>query len=187
MSLINRDVKKYVFEEEYKRDKQILFCAWLVVGLCTIAITATLRSVTQKHPQVNCGTCHNTESHRHQKMSAYFRKNGSPEPEVMANAVLRTRNPRLLAAVARVESNGRPALRSTGYRKRHHGAFQVSSKDWGKVSPNAAEQALQAEAILKELVEEKGGIISGLNQYGGDKTHKRYARTILAELEQVPR
>ena len=158
----------------------------------TVAIVSVIGLVFYQlkfHPsnngQLDCQKCHSRELQKQSKLAAYFKKNGSKTPEEMADAVLRTKSPRLLSAVAVRETGGNPDVRSTGYRKRHHGAFQVNSKHWGKVSHDPIEQALQAEAILTELTHEKG-IVAGLNAYGGD-THGKYAKMILAELVSVPK
>ena len=127
-----------------------------------------------------CGTCH---SHK-VALVKYFDKAGSKTPEHMAEAVLATKSPRLLAAIAKVETGGNTYVRGGGYKKRHDGAFQVNPKHWGKVPYDAVGQALQAEKILTELTEEMP-IKKALNQYGGD-SKGRYAKTILAELSRVP-
>jgi len=117
-------------------------------------------------------------------LTDYFRRAGSPHPERMATAVLETDKPRLLSAIAKVESGGK----ETAYNKksRAKGAFQVKERHWGKVRPSAVEQALQADRILNDLYDEKdGNLRKALNAYGGD-TKGRYAKMVLAELQQVP-
>ena len=180
--MINRDVK------DYGRGN---YSAALEV-FTTVAIVSVIGLVFYQlkfHPsnngQLDCQKCHSRELQKQSKLAAYFKKNGSKTPEEMADAVLRTKNPRLLAAVARIETNGNPAKRGAGYLKKHDGAFQVNSKHWGKVSHDPIEQALQAEAILTELTHEKG-LVAGLNAYGGD-TRGKYAKMILAELVSVPK
>lgn len=122
--------------------------------------------------------------HRKMALTNYLKQAGSHSPEELANAVLKTESPRLLSAIAVVESNGNPALRNTGYKKRHHGAFQVNPRHWGNVSRDATQQAKQAENILKELTEDYP-IKTALSKYGGDSTD-RYQRRVLAELARVP-
>lgn len=124
------------------------------------------------------------QCHQRDMMSKYFKRNGSKSPEVMADAVLKTRSPRLLAAIAKIESSGNHNVRNTGYKRRHSGAFQVSAKDWGRVSHDPAEQALQAERILEELTTTMS-IKKALATYGGDSTDK-YGRKVLAEMRRVP-
>ena len=133
------------------------------------------------HAQAACASCHNRQA----ALVQYFTRAGSQSPQEMADAVNRTRNGRLLAAIAVVETGGNPQTRRSGYKKRHDGAFQVASKHWGKVPNDAAGQALQAEAILIELTETMP-VRTALNYYGGDKTHRKYADMILAELREVP-
>ena len=128
-----------------------------------------------------CVCCHNKTG----QMVAYFKRNGSKSPEEMANAVLRTKSPRLLSAIAVVVSGGNHSVRKSGYKKRHDGAFQVNKKYWGKVPYDAAGQALQAEAILTELTATMP-IKKALSLYGGDSTD-RYQKRVLAELVRVPR
>ena len=101
----------------------------------------------------------------HRNFSLYFMKIGSKTPQQMAEAVLHTRSPRLLAAMAKVESNGNPHIRNTGYKKRHSGAWQVNPKYWGKVSHDPIEQAKQTERILEDLVK-NSNIRSALANYG---------------------
>lgn len=129
----------------------------------------------------NCAGCHN-------KMASYFKSKGSRNPERMAYAVLRTGSPRLLAAMAVVESDGNSNIRNTGFKKRHSGAFQVNAKLHGRVPQDAVSQALQAETILNELVEHKP-LVAALNHYGGESDLKRgkYAYNVLAELNEVPK
>jgi len=122
----------------------------------------------------------------HRDFTLYFLKSGSKTPQQMAEAVLHTKSPRLLAAMATKETNGNHAVRNTGYKKRHHGAWQVNPKYWGKVSNSPVEQAKQAETILEDLAKVSNNDINSiLAKYGGDSTNS-YAKKILAELVNVP-
>jgi|GEM_PF-4134886 len=132
---------------------------------------------------IKCTICHSKQA----AFQRYFEKIGSPQPEKMAAAVLATKKPRLMAAIAKVESNGNPDVKATGYKKRHDGAFQVNRNIWGAVSQDAVEQAIQAEMVLDEHRKDSKNLKAALNAYGGDKTKKRYAYNILKELEDVPR
>ena len=162
----------------------------LVIGMALGMVTIMLARGCDRQPMpavvktsaAECGSCHN----RTAAMVEYFKVSGSRSPEEMAHAVLKSkRNSKLLAAVAVVESGGNPTVRNSGYKKRHNGAYQVNPKHWGTVPTSAIGQTQQAEAILIELVAEMP-IKAALNYYGGDKTHHRYADTILAELREVP-
>jgi hypothetical protein len=106
----------------------------------------------------------------------------------MAEAVLATKKPKLMAAVAvKGERNTPYTVKNGGYKKRHVGAWQVNEKYWGFAGNTPLQQALKAEAILDELIVASGGNLKkALNAYGGDKTKKVYARNILAEIENIP-
>ena len=172
-------------EYDYERRCNPIAILFIVGAMLTglITLIALVKSCEVKSRGLACRECHISTQ---KKLTEYFKSKGSKTPEEMAEAVLATRNPRLLAAVASRETGGNPSVRRTGFRKRHDGAFQVNKKHWGKVSRDPVEQALQAEAVLTELVEEKGGIVAGLNAYGGD-SRGMYARTVLAELTEVPK
>lgn len=162
-----------------------VICALIASGAAIKSCMAgdPLRPASTK----NCAECHNKVAQKHAKLTAYFRKHGSKTPEVMANAVLETRSPRLMAAIAKTESNGNPHLSRTGYKRRHYGAFQVSKKDWGTVPKDPILQARQAEAILEELLgQRKNNIVAALNTYGGD-SRGYYAQAVLRNLKEVPR
>jgi hypothetical protein len=162
----------------YPYDAIVMISVGIVVG---IVLMGTIKACDAPQPAVKaeCMGCHRKEAY-----TAYFKMAGSKTPEEMAYAVLSTKNPRLLAAIAKVESNGNSNIRSTGYKKRHDGAFQVNSRYWGRVGHTADEQALQAEAILTELTQAMP-IKKALAHYGGDSTD-RYSQKVLAELVRVP-
>lgn len=117
------------------------------------------------------------------KLHVFFKAHNSPVPSVMSVAVLQTKNPNLMAAVAVKESNGTPwAVGDGGSSK---GAFQVQSKHWGKVPDSAVHQALQAERILEELVASspRRKLRRGLAKYNGGirpaRVSYKYADDIL--------
>jgi len=121
----------------------------------------------------------------HLEMVTYFHKIKSPSPQDMAVAVLSTKSPKLLAAMAKIETGGDYTKRNTGYKKRHHGAWQVNPTYWGAVSNKPVHQAIQAEKVLVALLTESNGEIrTALNKYGGDSTDA-YSNKILAELESM--
>ena len=124
-------------------------------------------------------------------MREYFRRKGSPVPHTMAKAVLATSQPRLMASIAVRESNGNPKAIGDGGASK--GAFQVKKKHWKhllyekKVSNDAVTQALDSERILEALVaENNGNLKKALNDYGGDRSRKVYAKNILDEIANVP-
>jgi hypothetical protein len=118
------------------------------------------------------------------QMAEYFRRKGSPVPQKMAQAVLATSKPRLMASIAVRESGGDPKAVGDGGKSK--GAFQVQ-KHWGIVSKNVVEQALQSERVIDELIIASGGNLKvALNKYGGDRTRKVYAKNILQEMNKIP-
>jgi len=161
------------------------FSICLVIIMIVMA-TAYLKSCEQ-NPQPAMVKCNNASCHASStKLGRYFERKGSKNPEEMAIAVMKTKSPRLLAAMAVVETDGNSDVRKRGYKKRHDGAFQVNHKHWGPVPLDATGQALQVERILDELVADKKNIKVALNYYGGD-TRGKYANIILKELQEVPR
>ena len=120
------------------------------------------------------------------QMAEYFRRAGNKNPELMAEAVLATNKPKLMAAIA-IKENTPYTCRKGGYKKRHVGAWQVNEKLHGYAGINPVQQALKAEAVLDDLlVECNGNLRKALNIYGGDKTRKVYAENILEELKNIP-
>ena len=172
----------------YRHDKDkitftdvVILSVGIAIGICLLS--ALRRCELEPQPakvQHDCQQCHS----RMVAMVKYFEKAGSRSPEEMANAVLSTKSPRLLAAIAKVETRGNSHIRNSGYRRKHDGAYQVNSKYWGRVPTDALGQALQAEKILSELTEEMP-IKKALSVYGGDSTDK-YQKRVLAELTRVP-
>ena len=153
----------------------------LIIVAYNIAHIEQQKQELRKAKQIDCTKCHNRKA----AMTDYFRKAKNPTPEEMAVAVLKTKNARLLAAMAtKGELNTHYKVRNGGFKHRYAGAWQVSKKDWGKVPNNPVEQALQAESILVELTRTMP-IEKALASYGGDSTDK-YANRVLAELQRVP-
>ena len=156
---------------------------FLAMGI-VLGLTLSVLVKDQKDaPIVNkCSGCHSTK-HR---FIDYFTRAGNKHPEQMANAVLATKKPRLLAAVAVAGEKNTPyTVRKGGYKKRHAGAWQVNSKYWGRVPNDPVSQALQAERILEDLTGEGKNIRTALSIYGGDSS-SRYANRVLKELQEVP-
>lgn len=180
--MIMRDVKNGIPFPTKKSFKKDLLQMVALTGLGAAALV--IFTECQPKPKLTeCMGCHRKAAY-----TAYFQKAGSKSPQEMAEAVLATKNPRLMAAIAKIETGGNPHIRNTGYKKRHDGAFQIASKHHGKVSHDVVEQALQAEMVLVGMLSEEKSIIPALNAYAGhtDKKRGRYAYNVLAELSQVP-
>jgi len=163
-----------------KRNKQIVGIFFL---LFTFAITLFVAGYEK---ELKLKHCHKTGMSIEQlKYQAYFHKAGNKHSEVMAKAVLATKQPELMAAIAvKGEKNTPYTSRRGGYKKRHAGAWQQNEKYWGKIPHDALSQAIKAEKDLAGLVAETGDLKKALNVWGGDKTKKVYAKNILAELEK---
>ena len=122
------------------------------------------------------------------KYEKVFKQNGSTQPQVMAKAVLATKKPKLMTAIAIKESNGNPnAIGDGGASK---GAFQVQAKHWGAVSNDPIKQAIQSEAILDELlIASRGRLRCALAKYnGGSKPPKsayKYADDIIRKAKSI--
>ena len=191
LATVDNEKRRWADQPADRHDLYTLIIVLTVVCLffagLSVFIKYNIMPVLQPDGQLDCSKCHSAELEKKQRLVSYFIRKGSPEPERMADGVLRTTKPRLMAALAAVESGGNPNIRGTGFRKIHDGAFQINRRVHGKVSKDAVEQALAAEKILDELIEEKGSVRKGLLAYGGDKTKKVYANLILKELESVPR
>ncbi len=165
-----------------------ILCAVLFLVMCVKEHVAPL----PPHPRSSVTPC--TQCHSQRRTAAaqykaamrdYFQRAGATAPALMADAVLATKQPRLLAAVHVAGEKCTPyTVRHGGYRHRHAGSWQVNSRYWGRVPYSPVEQALQADAILAELTGEMP-VRKALSLYGGDHTG-RYADRVLAELSEVP-
>lgn len=186
--LMQRLGNKYTGKNKYRItafDLIVFFALGIVIGLTlSVLIKEQKPLIKEQKPLIienKCISCHSTKK----KFIDYFTKAGNKHPEQMANAVMATGRPRLLAAVAVAGEKNTPyTVRKGGYKKRHAGAWQVNSKYWGPVPNDPVGQALQAERILEELTESKP-IRTALSIYGGDSS-SRYANRVLKELQEVP-
>ena len=118
----------------------------------------------------------------------FFKAQGSPVPDAMAIAISHTKKPKIMAAIAAVESNGNP--KAIGDSGASVGAFQVQPIHWGRVNTkNALEQAIQAEKILEALLVERGRLRCALAAYnGGTRPSKRaykYADNVIALSKRI--
>lgn len=160
------------------------WCIGLITGM--VLITGIKACIKDPQPATynNCTECHSPTARKHRFID-YFTQAGNKHPIKMANAVLATKKPRLLAAVAVAGEKNTPyTVRKGGYKKQHAGAWQANPKYWGKVPHDPVGQALQAERILEELTESKP-IRTALSIYGGDSS-SNYANRVLKELQEVP-
>jgi hypothetical protein len=182
----NIDTYKDRYLTKGKRQNRLCMTAIaFAVTICIGAVNSVHNQEIQGIPdhsqlqmeQKRCTECHDKEM----EMAQFFSKHGSPEPKRMAQAVFATKRPKIMAKIAVTETNGNPHKRAYGFNKAHDGAFGVNRKDWGKVSKNPTEQALQAELALDTFLKEKKNMKTALNAYGGDVSFQTYADKILGK------
>lgn len=120
------------------------------------------------------------------QLAEFYARQGSPAAIEMAQATVQAKRPRLMAAVAAVESNGSPLARG---RAGERGAWQVIPAIHGAVPVDAAGQMDQSERILEDLLIENGGSVKkAVAAYNGSGARAdAYSRRVLAMLEEVPR
>lgn len=154
-----------------------------IAGACLITIL--MHGCTDA--VVNAGTEQIRLSAEQEQYKNFFKAQGSKESDAMAIAVSYTKNPKLMAAIAIVESNGNSkAVGDSGASK---GAFQVQAKHWGAVPNNALDQALQAEKILEELLTDRVRLRQSLACYNGGTrppaSSYRYADRIIGVTNEL--
>lgn len=163
----------------YRKSNPIATVFWLIVLVVGVVffLYMLIQAIVQEENNKRIYKAHYSQQEQH--YIRVFKKYGSPEPEAMACAVTKTKNPKLMAAMAVVESNGNH--RAVGDSGASKGAFQVQAKHWGEVPSTATEQAQQAERILEELVaSSRGSLLKGLSKYNGrGQQAKRYADKVL--------
>lgn len=120
---------------------------------------------------------------KEQKLAEVFQQHGSPHPVELARVVVKMKRPRLAAAQAIIESDGTVTARGTAG---EIGIWQVIERDWGPTPKNDIQgQADQYESIMESLIKESdGNLRRALGKYNGDRTGK-YARKVLAKVEQI--
>ena len=183
-------MKKFIYDEElYKFERSTKFWMYITVWFVLLATGMCLLSECTVGTEPVVVKSHYTE--KEQSFIEFFQKHGSKSPEEMAVAVVKTKRPALMAAIAVKESNGNPD--AIGDNGDSHGAFQVQPKHWGQVPTTATEQALQAERILDELMRDdrRGSLRRALAQYNGGtrppKISYRYAEHVIKLRREVQR
>lgn len=151
-----------------------------IIGLAIMGTSIAL--VAESHPVKKQPKIEKIE-----KIEKMFTKYGSPVPKQMTNAVNATKRPELMAAIALQESDGTPWATGKAGEK---GAWQVMEKDWGVVSKNPIDQAMQAEKILDELLEaSKGDVKKALSMYNGGsrppKKSYKYADSVITKWKKL--
>ena len=186
------------YEFEYEGSTGFRDVALVVIGAgFGMAALAGLRACDGHHVpstspsiashQTDCIQCHHGVSKQRVQLERYFTKHKVDHPAMLATAVMETKRPKLMAAMAVKES----PRQKTGDGGQSKGYFQVKPAHWShllhenRVSKDAVTQALDSQRVLDALIAENGGSLKrGLNAYGGSTTGS-YAKMILAELQRV--
>ena len=170
---------KFIYDEDLypSRTREYVTRTLLIIG---ITIAAMGIGQCMKEPRQAQIVIHQGQTEA--KIQEAFERAGSPVPNQMAKACMKTKNPKLMASVAIVESDGTPWAKGKAGER---GAWQVIPKEHGQVSSNVNEQALQAERILDELVaaSPRGSLLQGLSAYNtgsyNSKVGRQYAMKVL--------
>ena len=180
------DYKNYMMEQPKKSIRHSLIAAGAIGIIIAAMVTSCVQGLDKTielEEQKNAPLREQRERIMNgDHLTDAFQSAGSPDPHLMAKACRTTKDPKLMAAVAIVESNGTPhAVGRSGER----GAWQVIPKVWGSVPKSADGQARQAERILDELVaaSPRGSLRCALARYNGGDNPKavsyRYADKVL--------
>jgi hypothetical protein len=158
------------------------------IGIGMLLMAAIMLSVKgcmkEPQPALNKEVC--VGCHQRLAFTVYFQKAGNKHPDTMALAVLATKSPKMMSALAVAGERNTPyTVRKGGWKKRHAGSWQLNErmhrKSYGSVPYNAVDQALQAEKLLQDLTSMP--IEKALSVWGGDSTDA-YQQRVLAELER---
>ena len=167
-------------KKQSNKYKLLSLCA---IGVAFIAVLVVKKPDEVKQVQKKCVQCHNKQN----QLAQHLKSKGSKTPQELADALLKTKNPRLLTAIAVVETQGNSV--KGGWKKQYHGVYQVHPRIHGAVKKDLLAQSLQADRIITEFTElNKGDIRKALNQYGGETSGGNgYSKKVLAELVEVPK
>lgn len=116
------------WRQQKRNDKSL----WFLYGasfVCLLMIFAHSCAYNEPEPVLKKSHAATPPSMRQIQMAEYFRRKGSPIPQKMAEAVLKTTKPRLMASIAIRESCGDP--KATGDGGKSKGAFSSSEKTLG--------------------------------------------------------
>lgn len=170
--------EKYENKQRLYRNtiRTLILC--IIFSLVGISIIHTRKDKPTQYESPSLKS-HNRLTDKQWAYAKFFQATGSDKPHDMAVAVTATKRPKLFAKIAVTETNGNPHKRKYGYRKAHDGAFGVNRYDWGPVSHNALEQALQAENAYETFLKESNGNERvAKRKYGGEKIINTYNKKL---------
>lgn len=184
------DYKNYMMEQPKKSIRHSLLAAGglgLIIAMMVVSCVKGIDKTIELEERKNAPLRQERERiMRGDHLADAFQTAGSPDPHLMAKACRATKDPKLMAAVAIVESNGTPhAVGRSGER----GAWQVIPKVWGNVPKSADGQARQAERILNELVvaSPRGSLLQGLSAYNTGSYNSKVGRQYAMKVMEVRR
>lgn len=174
-STLNPTVRDLLDEWERKEKEEERMLKYAYIAIIFIGLSfAAFMYFTVKKREVTLS--------QYDLYSTYFQAHKSPVPNLMTSAVLQTKRPAIMAAIAVVESNGTPW--AVGDNGKSRGAFQVQERYWGAVPVDPVEQALQAERILEELLKSRGRLRCAITAYNGAGPAARAYERRVARLER---
>ena len=123
-------------------------------------------------------------SAREAKLAGFFVEHGSSQPIELARTVAKMKRPKLAAAQAVIESNGRPeAIGKAPYHEK--GIWQVIEAEHGITPPDIQGQARQYEQIMEQMIKESDGNLNkALSLYNGDKSG-RYSAKVRLKIQEM--
>lgn len=145
-----------------------------MLAIIAIAYMIPLAGCTEKQMPQPKGT---GKAVKHSKLREYI------QDEYIAEVISNSVNPRLYAAVAKVEADYRPQIIGKAGEK---GMFQILEKFHGKVPDDLTGQLRKAESILEPLIK-KHGLRKGISRYNGKgRKAQLYAAKILKTMQEIP-
>lgn len=119
---------------------------------------------------------------KEQKIAAVLAKNGSDNPVKLAQAIAKSKRPRLATAVTITESNGRNVRGKSCNEK---GYFQIREELHGEFNDDLHSQVQKFEEVMEKMIAESdGNLRKALCRYNGD-TSGKYAAKVMARVQEV--
>lgn len=115
---------------------------------------------------------------REQRVAELLIRHGAAEPTRLARAIVRTKRPKIAAAQAVVESNGRNVTGAAGEK----GIWQIIEREHGVVPDSIEGQAEKWEAVFEAYVRQsRGNVRQALCMYNSGRPDRsgRYADRVL--------
>ena len=182
-----RNIDKPVIKDPARREKvraafvgAMIICAFGFAG--SVEFNSIQATKTAEQNEQRVVVVEEALSVAEVQLAEFFERQGSPAPVEMGKAVAKRKRPRLLAAVAAVESNGNPAAVGKAGEVT---AWQIIEKEWGSAGVTTEAHSKKAEDILEELIRQNNGNLrAALSAYNGDRSG-RYAAKVMKKVSEV--